>query len=113
MTTTDPHIPDRVPGPRRVQRTRRKPLPDMAIYVGRPTPFGNPVKIKDAGSHEEAVKWYRLWLTKTKLEGEARLIRELLPTISGYDLACWCPLDKPCHADVLLELANEWKPEQH
>jgi hypothetical protein len=26
--------------------------------------------------------------------------------LRGYSLACWCPLDKPCHADVLLKLAN-------
>jgi len=26
--------------------------------------------------------------------------------LRGKDLACWCPLDQPCHADVLLELAN-------
>lgn len=26
--------------------------------------------------------------------------------LAGKDLACWCPLDAPCHADVLLELAN-------
>ena len=26
--------------------------------------------------------------------------------LGGSDLACWCPLDQPCHADVLLELAN-------
>ena len=26
--------------------------------------------------------------------------------LRGKDLACWCPLDEPCHADVLLELAN-------
>ena len=26
--------------------------------------------------------------------------------LAGKDLACWCPLDRPCHADVLLELAN-------
>lgn len=26
--------------------------------------------------------------------------------LAGHDLACWCPLDQPCHADVLLELAN-------
>ena len=26
--------------------------------------------------------------------------------LRGRDLACWCPLDQPCHADVLLELAN-------
>lgn len=26
--------------------------------------------------------------------------------LRGKDLACWCPLDQPCHADVLLEIAN-------
>ena len=26
--------------------------------------------------------------------------------LRGRDLACWCPLDRPCHGDVLLELAN-------
>ena len=35
-------------------------------------------------------------------ENIVRLRHEL----AGYDLACWCPLDQPCHADVLLELAN-------
>lgn len=29
-----------------------------------------------------------------------------LSELRGHDLACWCPLDQPCHADVLLELAN-------
>jgi len=27
--------------------------------------------------------------------------------LAGRDLVCWCPLDHPCHADVLLQLANE------
>jgi Domain of unknown function (DUF4326) len=31
---------------------------------------------------------------------------EIQASLGGYDLACWCPLDKPCHADVLLDLAN-------
>jgi len=26
--------------------------------------------------------------------------------LRGKDLACWCPLDQPCHADILLEVAN-------
>lgn len=34
------------------------------------------------------------------------LIRRL-PELRGKNLACWCPLDQPCHADVLLELANK------
>jgi hypothetical protein len=33
-------------------------------------------------------------------------IKGLRRDLAGYDLACWCPLDQPCHADVLLELAN-------
>jgi len=27
--------------------------------------------------------------------------------LRGKNLACWCPLDQPCHADVLLAIANE------
>ena len=26
--------------------------------------------------------------------------------LAGLDLACWCPLDQPCHADILLDIAN-------
>ncbi|MCG7592419.1 DUF4326 domain-containing protein [Mycobacterium sp. PSTR-4-N] len=33
-----------------------------------------------------------------------------LDALSGRDFACWCPLDQPCHADVLLELANGKAP---
>ena len=29
-----------------------------------------------------------------------------LEELRGHDLCCWCPEDQPCHADVLLELAN-------
>ncbi|HEY8881900.1 MAG TPA: DUF4326 domain-containing protein [Dermatophilaceae bacterium] len=32
---------------------------------------------------------------------------EIRADLAGKDLACWCPLDQPCHADVLLELANQ------
>jgi hypothetical protein len=32
--------------------------------------------------------------------------REIRAELAGKNLACWCPLDQPCHADVLLEIAN-------
>lgn len=48
-------------------------MPENAIYVGRPTVWGNPFVVQ---------------------------------ALRGKDLACWCRLDQPCHADVLLELAN-------
>lgn len=31
---------------------------------------------------------------------------DLLDGLRGKNLACWCDLDQPCHADVLIELAN-------
>src|SRR5450756_447272 len=33
-------------------------------------------------------------------------VDEIRAELAGRDLACWCPLDQPCHADVLLEIAN-------
>lgn len=36
----------------------------------------------------------------------ASAVAEIRATLAGKDLACWCPLDRPCHADVLLTLAN-------
>lgn len=31
---------------------------------------------------------------------------EIRSELAGKNLACWCPPDQPCHADVLLEIAN-------
>ena len=42
---------------------------------------------------------YRQWLPSQPLYLD-------LPELTGHDLMCFCPLDQPCHADVLLELAN-------
>jgi hypothetical protein len=48
---------------------------------------------------EDAVARYRLWLPRQP--GLMARLSEL----RGKDLICWCAPD-PCHADVLLELAN-------
>lgn len=44
---------------------------------------------------------------RNQLRAHAARIRSLLDLLRGRDLACWCPLDQPCHADVLLRLANQ------
>ena len=48
------------------------------------------------------------------LYGDGSLVPERslddLAELAGKDLACWCPLDRPCHADVLLQIAN---PEEN
>ncbi len=81
-------------------------MPEGAIYVGRPSPWGNPYDLNKLYSMpsgwrkltpEEAVHLFRLMLTGRPTD---------YYPIRGHDLACWCPLNQPCHADVLLELAN-------
>lgn len=114
------------PHPLRIQRRRAKGyrLPAGAVYVGRPTKWGNPWTIEEALASglfkPEYCRWvcveeYRGWLTcpdqtvvrREELQERLAAILSGLPTLRGKQLACWCPLDRPCHADVLAELANQ------
>lgn len=88
--------------PKRIQRKRTLGwrMPQNCVYVGRPTKFGNHHTVIN-GNYANAVALYRHWLYSdagASIREAAR--RELV----GKDLACWCPLGTPCHADVLLEL---------
>jgi hypothetical protein len=91
--------------PRRVQLSRRKGwrLPAHTVVVARPTRWGNPFPINQPAERAEAVASYLVWI-----KGPARdeLRREARRCLRGFNLACWCPLDGPCHADVLLQIAN-------
>lgn len=107
---------------KRIQRQRTKGwrIPEGAIYVGRPTVFGNPFhgpaeRRRDRPSTVlRRIEAYRDWITRpknspwfgTNAEAARRRLLDALPRLRGHDLACWCPLSAPCHADVLLELAN-------
>lgn len=96
--------------PKRIQRKRAKGwrMPDGAVYVGRPTVWGNSFRVGIDGSAEQCVARYRNRILENiwSVPNKARIKEEL----AGKDLACWCPLDKPCHADVLLEIANAGSP---
>lgn len=87
--------------PRRIQRKRTKGwrLPENTVYVGRPTKWGNP---HTAGPPGHQVTQYEKLLRLAGQNG----IRYPFEELRGKNLACWCSLDQPCHADVLLELAN-------
>lgn len=91
-------------GPRRVQRQRTKGwrMPANTIYVGRPGMHGNPYRVGINGTAEDCLRLYRESL---KIQRAYR--RFIKRELRGKNLACWCPLDQPCHADVLLELAND------
>lgn len=95
--------------PQRVQRTRTKGggIPSGAVYVGRPTVWGNRYTVGVPGSDigvvataAEAVEGFR------RMWSEPHQVAYIREQLHGRDLACWCPLDRPCHADVLLEIAN-------
>ena len=78
-------------------------VPSGAVRVTRPGRWGNPHKVGPECSPEVAAARFRADLYAGRLRvtvADAR--REL----AGHDLACWCPPDQACHADVLLEVAN-------
>jgi hypothetical protein len=110
--------------PRRIQRRRTKgwQMPEGAVYVGRPSRWANPWREGETAwtvlpggridktprpplTREQAVESFRNSWT-SHLDWTAMVRSEL----AGRDLACWCPPGQPCHADVLLELANGADP---
>lgn len=121
--------------PQRIQMRRTKGWrkPEGAVYVGRPTRYGNPfvagvecqVAVEGVDglfydlscrlTLEQAVEMYRAdWLARiqdpiSRHPDDVASVEEsraALARLRGRDLCCWCPLDQPCHTDVLLELAN-------
>ncbi len=111
--------------PERIQMSRQRPWraehPD-AVIVARPSKWGNPYRVVRALGGEWAVCWIapggelipvgahadRSDAFEVMLSAYADLAEETLDLapLRGRDLACWCPLDQPCHADVLLVLTN-------
>jgi len=100
--------------PCRIQRRRVKgwKMPENTVYVGRPSIWGNPFAPDEYGIEDRAhaVEVFSNML-KYGNDDDYPLEDEIRRHLRGKNLACWCPLDQPCHADVLLELANrEVKP---
>jgi hypothetical protein len=100
--------------PKRIRLSRAKGWrkPSGAIVVARPTIYGNPFVIGVDGDPNTVKALYREWLTRNLADddpwGTPPVIRRAdIEALRGFDLACWCPPDQPCHADVLLELANQ------
>src|SRR5829696_3548144 len=89
--------------PQRYRRSRRKGarLPADVVVVTRPTKWGNPHPL--SLGREEAILRYRDDLLAGRL---AISVDDVRRELRGRDLACYCPLDQPCHADILLEFAN-------
>ncbi len=107
--------------PQRIQRKRTKGwrMPDNTVSVCRPGKWGTPFSVKaaiEAGYSEAdapamAVHAFQEWLRGNPDFGGYRHLRDHIimnvDSLRGKNLACFCPLDQPCHADVLLRMANE------
>lgn len=85
--------------PKRIQRKRTRGwrMPEGVVYVGRPTKWGNPF-----GQDGESLVSYRKWI-----ELMLQTSDDALHSLRGKDLACWCKEGRACHANILLELANQ------
>lgn len=95
--------------PCRIQRKRTKgwKMPPNTVYVGRGSKLGNPFKVGRDGSLKECLEQYAYWLNGlVRAPVAGANMRGLIASIRGKNLACWCPLNQPCHADALLEIAN-------
>jgi len=116
--------------PRRYQRKRNvsADIPAGAVYVGRPTKWGNPFKVGESIRSDDL-----RWKVIESLYGDAvrgfrslkfgqqsvcdlyfeyivnipHLWLEARDELHGKDLVCWCKPDEPCHADLLLAIAND------
>ena len=126
--------------PQRIQRKRTKgwKMPEGAVYVGRPTRWGNPYSVGTSVERDGPLWRHLAWAIYgvggenfAALDGftsirpararqvvdayswwlyEQPVLMLSLAELAGRDLVCWCDPFDPCHADVLLSIAN---PEEN
>lgn len=103
--------------PVRVQLKREKGwrLPPNTVCVTRPGRWGNPILVDMWKNYTAAavVRDYLLWILRDSSRpslvdeyGEPPSTHDIRRYLRGKNLACWCKPGDPCHADVLLEIAN-------
>lgn len=98
--------------PPRVQLSRAKGwrMPPNTVKVDRTTRWGNPAVIGkpfEGDVVEDALHAVTIFRDGIKYECEPfPKVEAIQSALRGKSLACWCKLGDPCHADVLLEIAN-------
>ena len=97
--------------PQPIQR-RRIPgykHPNNTVSVARPSIFGNPFEVTETRDALAATRLYAFWLLSDKFtyqQDRKKRIWANIHKLKGKNLSCFCPIDQPCHRDVLLVLAN-------
>lgn len=75
--------------------------PKDAVYIGRPSKFGNKFEIGKDGTREQVIQKYADWLQKQPI-----LLAQIKLELKGKDLVCFCS-PRACHGDILLKIANQ------
>lgn len=84
----------------RVLNKYRDPIPTDAVYIGRPSKWGNPFVIGKHGDRATVIALFEQYLLE-----RPHLIAEAKAELRGRDLVCFCS-PQACHGDVLLRIAN-------
>lgn len=111
--------------PIRIQRSRQykqvSPNGLPIIYIGRPSKWGNPFKVGEPiwnpededkmslitpKNINECVELFRVYIEKGITRSYTWMYKDL-HELKGKNLSCWCKIGEPCHADILLEIANK------
>lgn len=95
-------MPERI----RLSRAKGWRMPPNTVKVDRSNAiWGNPFVVGEDGTAAECVAAYSSYIriaTGVPNGGGRPLIQQAPEVLGGKNLACWCKLDAPCHADVLL-----------
>ena len=76
-------------------------IPDDAVYIGRPSVWGNPWMALNAKDRDAVCDMYEEYLSRNP-----ELVRQIKKFLKGRDLVCFCA-PKRCHGDTILRIANE------
>lgn len=88
----------------RVLNKYRDEIPEGAVYIGRPSKWGNPFVLRNPNNREQVIRLYKHWMMK-RMEEDSSLLEEIKTELGGKDLVCFCA-PHACHGDVLIKLAN-------
>lgn len=92
------------PGRVQLRRSKGWKMPPNTVSVARPSKWGNPYRVGIDGTAYHCVKLFRK-IVEENIWSEPNS-ESIKAQLRGKNLACWCPLNQPCHADILLEIAN-------
>lgn len=101
--------------PQRIQLKRHTgwKMPENTVSVARPSRWGTPFRVGHVYTtwrdkeYKVLDQRHAVELFKEHLDRKPNLVTDIRDELKGLNLACWCKPGTPCHADLLLRLANE------